>query len=54
MTAAQTCVQAFPQWRDVMDGWGGRMLDVAHTVAHAAAVGLGLPADALTSLVEKV
>ncbi|KAG1654992.1 hypothetical protein FOA52_008883 [Chlamydomonas sp. UWO 241] len=44
---------AFPQWRGVMDGWGGRMLTVANDVAAAASVGLGLAPDALTSLMDK-
>ena len=35
-----------------MDGWGGRMLAAVRLVAAAAAVGFGLPADALTSLMD--
>lgn len=32
-----------------MDGWGGRLLGALTAVAEMAAVGLGLPADALSS-----
>lgn len=37
-----------------MDAWGERMLQVAHTVAQGTAVGLGLPTDALSSLLHQV
>jgi len=33
----------------VMDGWGGKMLAAADTVARLAAAGFGLPEDALVS-----
>ena len=42
--------QGFPQWQSVMDGFSSRLLDVAHAVAKAAAVGLGLPADAFVKV----
>ena len=32
-----------------MDGWGSKMLAAADTVARLAAVGFGLPEDALVS-----
>jgi len=32
-----------------MNGWGGKMLAAADTVARLAAVGFGLPEDALVS-----
>eukprot|EP00195_Chlamydomonas_chlamydogama_P005609 CAMPEP_0202898288 /NCGR_PEP_ID=MMETSP1392-20130828/6838_1 /ASSEMBLY_ACC=CAM_ASM_000868 /TAXON_ID=225041 /ORGANISM="Chlamydomonas chlamydogama, Strain SAG 11-48b" /LENGTH=394 /DNA_ID=CAMNT_0049584163 /DNA_START=103 /DNA_END=1287 /DNA_ORIENTATION=- len=43
----------FPEWREVMDSWGERMLDVANTVAAAAAAGFGLPLDAFSSLMAR-
>lgn len=36
-------VQAFTGWREVMDGFGGRLLGVAGSVARCLALGLGLP-----------
>ena len=39
----------FPEWAAVMDGWGGKMLAAADTVARLAAAGFGLPEDALVS-----
>ena len=45
-----TCVRAaFPEWREVMDGWGARMLASVSTVAEVVARGLCLPPDAFTS-----
>ncbi|KAL4430971.1 hypothetical protein ABPG75_006227 [Micractinium tetrahymenae] len=40
---------AFPEWREVMDGWGGKMLGAVATVAEMAARGFGLEPDAFTS-----
>lgn len=40
---------AFPEWAQVMDGWGGKMLGAVGTVAEMAARGFGLEADAFTS-----
>lgn len=39
----------FPEWAATMDTWGATLLDAVTTVASMAAVGLGLPEDALTS-----
>jgi len=39
---------AFPQWSEVCDRWGRLMHDTVWTVAEMAAVGLGLPRDAIT------
>ena len=38
-----------PEWREVMDGWGGKMLAAVEAVAEMAARGMGLPPDAFTS-----
>ena len=41
--------QAFPEWGDVMDTWGAKLLAAAHTVAAMLARGLDLPHDAFVS-----
>lgn len=38
----------FPQWREVMDGWGGKMKDACFTLAEMAAVGFHMPPDSFT------
>ena len=38
----------FPEWSEVMTGWGNKMLAAVHTVAHMAAIGFGLPPHAFT------
>lgn len=53
LPAAPSRAQGFPQWRSIMDGWGESMLDAVRLVATAAAVGFGLPGDAITSLMER-
>ncbi|KAK4531771.1 hypothetical protein CCYA_CCYA09G2628 [Cyanidiococcus yangmingshanensis] len=40
------------QWADVMDRWGGRLLDVIRLVAEMMALGLGLERDIFTSRME--
>lgn len=40
----------FPEWGDVMDGWGSKLLAAVHSVAEMAAVGYGLPPDTFTSM----
>lgn len=38
-----------PEWKDVMDSWGSKMLASLFVVAEMAAVGFELPSDAFTS-----
>ena len=38
-----------PRWKDVMDGWGNKLLECLKVVAELAATGFDLPADAFTS-----
>ena len=38
-----------PEWSEVMDNWGGKMLDALFVLAEMAAVGFDMPADAFTS-----
>eukprot|EP00897_Mesotaenium_endlicherianum_P007660 jgi/Mesen1/6922/ME000358S06248 len=40
----------FPEWADVMDGWGHKMIAAVEAVAEMAALGFGLPPAAFTSL----
>jgi isopenicillin N synthase-like dioxygenase len=39
----------FPEWSQVMDMWGYKMLDALTVFAEMAAVGFDLPTDAFTS-----
>lgn len=38
----------FPEWEDVMNTWGNKMLAAVSTVAEMVAIGLGLNADDFT------
>jgi isopenicillin N synthase-like dioxygenase len=42
----------FPQWKEVMDMWGGKMLDALFVLAEMAALGFNLPSNAFTSRME--
>lgn len=39
----------FPEWKEVMDGWGGQMTTALFTLAEMAAVGFNMEPDAFTS-----
>ena len=39
----------FPEWKDVMDMWGGKMIDALFVLAEMAAVGFDLEPSAFTS-----
>lgn len=39
----------FPEWKEVMDMWGGQMTRALFTLAEMAAEGFGMPNDAFTS-----
>lgn len=39
----------FPEWKQVMDMWGTKMLDAVTSFSEMAAVGFDLPSDAFTS-----
>jgi isopenicillin N synthase-like dioxygenase len=39
----------FPEWKETMDMWGGKMTAATFTLAEMAAVGFQMPADAFTS-----
>ncbi|KAJ3052772.1 hypothetical protein HK097_005698 [Rhizophlyctis rosea] len=40
----------FPQWREIMDGWGGRMHEAISTLSEMLAIGFDLPRDTFTQL----
>jgi isopenicillin N synthase-like dioxygenase len=50
LNAAPVVPDAFPMWASTMDNWGGLMLAAVKTCAEMASLGLGLPRDALPSL----
>jgi len=39
---------SFPQWKEVMDGWGNSMLNAIYTVSSMLAVGFGWPINTIT------
>lgn len=49
---AQVVPPEFPEWEEVMDMWGAKMLEAVTGVAAMAAEGFGLPPDAFTSRME--
>ena len=52
LNAAPVHPAAFPRWGETMDRWGHLMLASVSTCAEMAAVGFGLPSNAITSLME--
>ncbi len=46
------CAQAFPEWAETLDTFGGRLLDVARTVTACVAQGLGLEPRRMARVVE--
>lgn len=44
--------EGFPEWKQIMDSWGEKMLSAVKIVAEMAAIGFGLPKDAFTSRME--
>ncbi|EEF49198.1 conserved hypothetical protein [Ricinus communis] len=45
--------EGFPEWKEVMDMWGYKMVNAVLAVAELAAIGFGLPKDAFTSLMKQ-
>ncbi|GAX84440.1 hypothetical protein CEUSTIGMA_g11860.t1 [Chlamydomonas eustigma] len=43
----------FPEWQQVMDSWGGRLVCVAETLSKALAVGLGLQVNSISNLMQQ-
>lgn len=49
LNAAPVIPKAFPEWTEVMNTWGSKLLDAVQDVAEMAAEGFGLPADTFRS-----
>ncbi|ESQ32510.1 hypothetical protein EUTSA_v10004473mg [Eutrema salsugineum] len=45
--------EGFPEWKEIMDSWGYKMISAVEVVAEMAAIGFGLPKDAFTSLMKQ-
>jgi isopenicillin N synthase-like dioxygenase len=52
LNAPQVLPAKFPQWKEQMDLWGGKLIATVQTVAKMAAHGMGLKPDAFTSLMQ--
>jgi isopenicillin N synthase-like dioxygenase len=52
LNAEPVVPKAFPNWTNVMNTWGGLMMQSVNTVAEMAAVGFGMPADTFTKLMK--
>jgi isopenicillin N synthase-like dioxygenase len=52
LNAAPVVPEAFPEWPEMMDRWGTRMVEAVVAVAQMAAVGWGLPEDAFSGLMQ--
>jgi len=53
LNAAPVIPKNFPEWSSSMDRWGYQMMASVHTVAEMLAVGLDLPLDTFTKILEK-
>lgn len=42
----------FPQWSDVMNNWGGRMMDAQRSIAEMLAIGFNFPPDTFLKLIQ--
>lgn len=43
----------FPEWEEKMNTWGGRLLDAGELACEMAAIGMGLPANTFTDMMQK-
>lgn len=50
LNAERVIPEGFPEWVDVMNGWGSKMIAAVEVVAEMAAIGFDLPPDTFTSL----
>lgn len=50
LNAEPVVPEGFPDWVDIMNGWGSKMISAVEVVAEMAAVGFGLHQGAFTSL----
>lgn len=50
LNAEPVVPEGFPEWVDIMNGWGSKMIAAVEVVAEMAAIGFGLKRGAFTSL----
>lgn len=53
LNAEPVIPESFPEWVDVMNGWGHKMIAAVEVVSEMAALGFGLPQTAFTSLMNQ-
>jgi hypothetical protein len=53
LNAAPVVPAGLPQWPQLMDSWGGKMLAAVEAAAQMAALGFGLPREALSGLMRQ-
>lgn len=53
LNAEPVIPEGLPEWVDVMDGWGHKMIAAVEVVAEMVAIGFGLPKTAFTSLMKQ-
>jgi hypothetical protein len=46
--------EGFPEWVELMNGWGHKMISAVEIVAEMAAIGFGLPRTSFTSMMANV
>ncbi|KAJ7545085.1 hypothetical protein O6H91_09G106800 [Diphasiastrum complanatum] len=54
LNAEPVVPDGFPDWIEVMNGWGTKMIAAVEVVAEMAAIGFGIPQFAFTSLMSQV
>lgn len=52
LNASRVVPEEFPEWSEVMEGWGEKLMGAVEAVAQMAAIGFGLPHDSFTSLMK--
>ncbi|RKO88752.1 hypothetical protein BDK51DRAFT_15361 [Blyttiomyces helicus] len=52
LNAAPVVPEAFPQWEEVMNGWGGKMHTAVMCLAEMLAIGFGLPQDTFVRMAQ--
>lgn len=52
LNAEPVCPAAFPEWKEEMNSWGGKMLDAVSVLAEMLAIGFDLPKSTFTDLMK--
>ncbi|MES1922116.1 hypothetical protein MHBO_003631 [Bonamia ostreae] len=52
LNASPVIPEDFPEWAEIMDNWGDRLLETAKTVAKMAAVGFGMDENVFSDFME--